>query len=245
MKLYHLILLNSIYIDLHSMSLPHPGFQTEPDVQNTPQPKTQPDTQSSLSADFWEGRYQEGSARWDLGQPAPPFVSLLQSDQAPSLGRMAVLGSGRGHDALLFAAYGFEVIGFDFAPSAVSDARTAAQRLGYHSAQFLERDIFGLAEEFTESFDYVLEHTCFCAILPAQRSEYLQLARQILRPGGEVIGLFWAHERPGGPPFGIALADLKQQLQQNFIVQSLHLAEDSVEGRRHEEYLARLQRRLP
>ena len=210
----------------------------EPEFQ--PAPDTQPDVQPNLTADFWEGRYQDGTDRWDLGQPAPPFVNLLQSAQAPSPGRMAVLGSGRGHDALLFAAHGFEVIGFDFAPSAVADARAAARRLGYDKAKFLQRDIFGLAEEFTDSFDYVLEHTCFCAILPTQRADYLHLVRQILRPEGEVIGLFWAHERPGGPPFGIALADLNQQLQQVFAVQSLQLAANSVEGRRNEEYLARL-----
>jgi len=217
-----------------------PGSQSDSDAQLNHQPDAHP----PLSADFWEGRYQEGSDRWDLGQPAPPFVRLLQSNQAPSPGRMAVLGSGRGHDALLFAAHGFEVIGFDFAPSAVSDARIAAQQLGYDSAQFLQRDIFGLAEEFANSFDYVLEHTCFCAILPVQRTEYLRLVQQILKPGGEVIGLFWAHERPNGPPFGIAVTDLKQQLEQTFVIQSLHLAEDSVEGRRNEEYLIRFQRRL-
>lgn len=197
-----------------------------------------------LTADFWEGRYQEGSDRWDLGQPAPPFVSLLQSEQAPRPGRMAVLGSGRGHDALLFAAHGFEVVGFDFAPSAVADARAAAERLGYSSAQFVQRDIFGLHREFAASFDYVLEHTCFCAILPAQRAEYLRLVQQILRPGGEVIGLFWAHERPGGPPFGITLTKLQQQLESAFEIQSLRLVENSVEGRRNEEYLARLKLRL-
>lgn len=222
------------------MSPPAPEFELNSD----PQPNAQPNSQPNLTADFWEGRYQDGTARWDLGQPAPPFVSLLQSNRAPSPGRVAVLGSGRGHDALLFAAHGFEVVGFDFAPSAVADARTAARHLGYDKAQFLQRDIFGLAEEFASSFDYVLEHTCFCAILPTQRTDYLHLVEQILRPGGEVIGLFWAHERLGGPPFGIALADLNEQLQQFFAVESLQLVENSVEGRRNEEYLARLQLRF-
>lgn len=216
---------------------------TQPDPLSG-SPSSSPSGSPPLSADFWEGRYQAGTARWDLGEPAPPFVSLLNSEQAPAPGRMAVLGSGCGHDALLFAAHGFEVTGFDFAPSAIADAQAAARRLGLDSAQFLQRDIFELNPEFAASFDYLLEHTCFCAISPDQRGDYLRLVQQILRPGGELIALFWTHERPGGPPFGVAPADLQRLLKPSFEIQSWQLAKDSVESRRSEEYLARLRVRL-
>ncbi len=194
-----------------------------------------------LTAEFWEGRYQEGTARWDLGQPAPPFVSLLQSDAAPKPGRMAVLGSGRGHDALLFAAQGFEVVGFDFAPSAIADATQAAATRGLQ-ARFLQRDIFALADEFSQSFDYVLEHTCFCAILPEQRPDYVRLVQQLLKPEGELIALFWAHSRPGGPPFGAPIEVIQTLFAPSF-VGSFRLAADSIAARQQEEYLARLRRR--
>lgn len=193
-----------------------------------------------LTADFWEGRYQEGTARWDLGQPAPPFVELLQSSSAPKPGRIAVLGSGSGHDALLFAEYGFDVIGFDFAPSAIAAATAEAKARGL-SAQFFQRNIFELSTEFVNNFDYVLEHTCFCAITPEQRSDYVSLVRAILRPEGELIGLFWAHNRAGGPPFGVSLEELRQRFEPDFKTLSLTLATNSVESRRHEEYLVRLQ----
>jgi methyl halide transferase len=192
----------------------------------------------ALTADFWEGRYQEGTARWDLGQPAPPFVDLLNSSNAPQPGQIAVLGAGRGHDALLFAEHGFEVVGFDFAPSAITAATEAAQQRGL-TAQFLQRDIFGLGSEFQNGFDYVLEHTCFCAITLEQRADYVQLVRSILRPNGELIALFWAHERSGGPPFGVTVAELRQ-LFQDFEVVLFAPAANSVESRRNEEYLAHL-----
>ncbi|GAB1540138.1 hypothetical protein NUACC21_28070 [Scytonema sp. NUACC21] len=76
---------------------------------------------------YWEQRYQEGTTRWDLGQAPPPFVSLLCSTAAPTPGHIAVLGCGRGYDALLFADRGFEVIGFDFADSAITEALALAQ----------------------------------------------------------------------------------------------------------------------
>lgn len=203
------------------------------------------DSSQSLSAAdltdrFWEGRYQEGTARWDLGQPAPVFVSLLNSPDAPQPGRMAVLGSGRGHDALLFAEHGFEVVGFDFAPSAIEAARTNAQQRGL-SAEFLQRDIFGLDAEFAQQFDYVLEHTCYCAIAPEQRTDYVKLVRAILRPQGELIGLFWAHSRPGGPPFGTTPDAIRQRFAE-FELVAATLVSNSVEGRKGEEYLMRFRK---
>lgn len=200
----------------------------------------QPPTPNPLSAGSWEERYQQGTTRWNLGQPAPPFVTLLNSSDAPQPGRMAVLGSGHGHDALLFAEHGFEVVGFDFAPSAI-EAATAAAQTRHLSAQFLPRDIFKLAEEFAHDFDYVLEHTCYCAILPEQRADYVQVVRSILRPQGELIALFWAHDCPGGPPFGTTPDEILQRFTPDFTVISIVQPINSVERRKDEEYLIRFQ----
>jgi methyl halide transferase len=102
---------------------------------------------SDLTAAAWDQKYQENQDRWHLGCPAPPFISLLASAIAPPPGRIAVLGCGKGQDALLFSAAGFEVIGFDFAPSAIDHATNLAQERALN-AQFLQRDIFDLAAEF-------------------------------------------------------------------------------------------------
>jgi SAM-dependent methyltransferase len=189
----------------------------------------------------WEQRYQDGQTGWDLGDPAPPFVTLLQSVDAPAPGRMAVLGAGRGHDALLFADRGFEVVGFDLAPSAIAAATQAAQ-IRQISTRFLQRDIFALEPEFAGQFDYVLEHTCFCAIAPELRTDYVNLVKWLLRPGGELIALFWAHSMPGGPPFGTTVDELQQRFATRFELIAFELAINSVPSRQGAEYLARFRR---
>lgn len=194
-----------------------------------------------LSSTFWENRYQTDTARWDIGQAAPPFIQLLASSNAPAVGRMVVLGMGRGHDALLFAEQGFEVVGVDFAPSAIAAATTAATERGLQ-AQFLERDIFDLPQEFSGGFDYVLEHTCFCAIDPALRPDYVALVHTLLRPGGELIALFWAHSKPGGPPYGSSVEEIRGLFSSGFKERSLELSTCSVPSRANEEYLARFQK---
>ncbi len=186
---------------------------------------------------YWEQRYLEGTARWDLGKAAPPFLSLLTSPALPQPGRTAVLGCGRGYDALLFATHGFKVMGFDFAPSAITAAAALAQSIS--SVEFLQRDIFDLPAEFPGYFDYVVEHTCFCAIEPKQRPEYVHLVQSILRPQGEFIGLFWAHTRSDGPPYGVTTAEIRQYFETDFEILSLVPTTNSVPERQGEEYLGR------
>jgi SAM-dependent methyltransferase len=194
------------------------------------------------NAEFWEARYQEGTARWDLNQPAPPLVSLLNSPEAPTPGKMIVMGSGNGHDALLFAEYGFEVTGVDFAPSAIAHAHAQAESRQL-PAQFLQRDIFSLADDFSGQFDYVLEHTCFCAIAPDQREAYVSLAYALLKPDGEFIGLFWAHNRTGGPPYGTCSDEIRTLFAPAFTINTLDSVHNSVPNRAPDEYLGRFVRR--
>ncbi len=188
--------------------------------------------------DYWENRYQENNTPWDLGQAAPAFISLFHSDNPPEPGRATVLGCGRGYDALIFADHGFDVIGFDFSASAIEDAQIIADKVGI-SAKFIQRDIFELSAEFENYFDYVIEHTCFCAIDPQRRFDYVNVVNSILKPEGEMIAVFFTHNRPGGPPYGIAPAQIKQYMDRSFETISLHPVINSVPKRIDEQYLGR------
>ncbi|MEG4403744.1 methyltransferase domain-containing protein [Microcoleus sp. MON2_D5] len=190
-----------------------------------------------LTTEAWENRYQEGRDHWDLGCPAPPFINLLASAQAPKPGRMAVLGCGSGQDAMLFSAAEFDVIGFDFAPSAIKRARTTAEARKL-SAQFLQRNIFELEAEFLHSFDYVLEHTCFCTIDAMLRSQYVQVVKKLLRPNGQLIALFYTHSRLGGPPFGVKPQAILDSFSPCFDTILFKAAKDSIARRKGEEHLA-------
>src|SRR4051794_38519244 len=85
---------------------------------------------SYVESAYWDAQYQRGVTGWDIGGPAPAFVDLLAAPDAPPPGRLIVPGCGRGHDALLFARAGFDVLGVDFAPLAVAEAGAAATQAG-------------------------------------------------------------------------------------------------------------------
>ena len=192
---------------------------------------------SNLTAEGWEQRYQDKGDRWNLGFPAPPFVSLLASTDAPQPGKLAVIGCGKGHDALFFAELGFEVTGFDFAPSAIAEATATAKAKGI-SARFVRQNIFALDKEFVGSFDYVLEHTCFCAIDPNLRSQYVEVVKNLLSTGGKLIALFYTHDRPGGPPFGVKPEEVLEYFAADFELIVFRKAEDSIPRRQGNEHLA-------
>lgn len=174
-----------------------------------------------LNMDFWQNRYDTGNTPWDLGQASPHFVALLQN-QPDWLkpGKIAVLGCGRGHDAALFAQTGFEAVGFDYAPGAIQEAQAHYGLL----AQFQQANIFDLADPnspWASQFDYVLEHTCFCAILPEERPAYVKSVHNLLKPNGLLIGVFWEHDDTDGPPFSTPEAHIHDAFQTGFEVISI------------------------
>ncbi len=159
--------------------------------------------------EFWERLYQAGSTPWDLGMPAPPLETFLHSPYKVPPGSMAVLGCGTGHDCMLFADAGFTVTGIDFAPSAIkaTNEKFAGAGIAGTRGFLLERDVFDI-HEYDHYFDYVLEHSFFNSIHPSRRRTYVWTIRDLLKPGGKLIGLWWTLERPDGPPFGMSRADI-------------------------------------
>jgi SAM-dependent methyltransferase len=113
---------------------------------------------------------------------------------------MLVLGAGRGHDARLFARYGFEVTAVDFSAEAV-ELLVQFNDPNY-PVEIIHADFFSLAGEWDNLFDYILDYTSFVAVLPARRADYADMVARLLKPGGRYIILaFPIGTRPGGPPY--------------------------------------------
>jgi SAM-dependent methyltransferase len=183
--------------------------------------------------------YDSGETPWDLGRPSPHFVSFLQKEGADyPPGKIAVLGAGRGHDAALFAKAGYEAVAFDYAPSAEAEAKA----LYGDAFRYVQADIFKLDREFHQQFDYLLEHTCFCAIKPKYRSNYVGLAINLLKPGGRLIGVFWEHASSDGPPYNTTEADIREHFEKWFDIEVLEARTPAL-GRSGTERFAIMQRK--
>jgi SAM-dependent methyltransferase len=193
---------------------------------------------------FWEKLYAAGQDGWELGEPAPALVQRLEAGLPLAPGtRVAVPGAGRGHDARLLARRGYQVTGFDFAEAAVREARRLAEEEGVRVA-FERRDVFSLAADYTEAFDAVWEYTCFCAIDPARRGEYVDVLHDVLRPGGLLFGCFYPlREGTGGPPFPVSREGIEADLAPRFDLLESAPPAASPERRRGLEWLILARRR--
>jgi SAM-dependent methyltransferase len=193
-------------------------------------------------APFWNGRYLAGELGWDLGEPSPPFVRLHRDGVIAPPCRVAVPGCGQGWEVAWLAAQGYAVTGIDFAPAALAAARERAREAGV-APELVQADLLDLPEALAGRFDLVLEQTCFCAIAPRRRPEYVQAVHRLLAPGGRLIGLFYACKGEDGPPFGTSPGEVRRLFADRFAVRSLALTPHSHPRRLGEEWLGVLARR--
>ena len=184
----------------------------------------------------WDENYESKTDGWDLGGPTPVFKRLISSRQLIP-GRMIVLGAGRGHDAREFARHGFQVTAVDFSSQAVQEMHRLATPEA--PVEILQHDIFTLPDTFNESFDYVLEYTCFCAIDPKRRAEYADLVTRLLKPNGVYVDLAYPLDgREGGPPFAVLASEILDLFQaRGFKLISREKPAESIARRRQAEEL--------
>ena len=194
------------------------------------------------TAEFWEACYETDNDGWDLGGPTPFFQRL--ASEIPK-GKICVIGCGRGYDAVTFAEEGFDVTAIDFAEPAVLEARERARKDNV-SLRVLRENIFDLPEELHGIFDYVLEYTCFCAISPERRFEYDRVVWQLLKPGGQLLGLFLPLDKEvdeGGPPWGVDIMDLHKLFGLHWDLEDEEMPPESIERRANREIFMRWKKR--
>ena len=147
----------------------------------------------------WEARYQSGDMPWEKGAPSPGLVDFLAAHSELPRGSVLVPGCGTGHDVRAWAEAGFQVTVYDLAPSAIALARRKTQEANLN-AEFVLGDF--LADEPPRRFDWIFEHTLFCAIHPSRREDYVQAVLRWLQPGGHYLAVNYLIPDEDGPPFG-------------------------------------------
>jgi cyclopropane fatty-acyl-phospholipid synthase-like methyltransferase len=151
-----------------------------------------------MSSDYWENCYQAGDMRWEKGASSPGLTDFLAAHPELKRGSVCVPGCGTGHDVREFARAGFDAHGFDFAPSAIRLCceKTAAAGL---KAAFVQADF--LHDEPPRKFDWLFEHTLFCAIQPQERDAYVRAVLKWLKPEGNYLAVSYFLCEPKGPPW--------------------------------------------
>ena len=163
---------------------------------------------------FWTNIYNtEKDLPWSLHE-----VSPVIKDMVPRLkltrSRILVLGAGEGHDAAYFAKEGHFVTAVDFSDEAIKRGKALYGDIA--NIKWIEADVLKLGPEHFGQYDYVVEHTCYCAIDPADRAKLVKQWRNLLTERGHLIGVFFAMHKRNGPPFGGSEWEIRNRLKSNF-----------------------------
>jgi cyclopropane fatty-acyl-phospholipid synthase-like methyltransferase len=166
-----------------------------------------------MSETNWEQLYQKGDTRWDKGEPSPGLVDFLSANPKLRKGRVLVPGCGKGHDVRAWAKAGFTTTGLDLAPSAIRSARQRAARAGltaeFQLGNFLEM-------KASAKFDWIFEHTLFCAINPKSRDDYVRAVLRWLKPKGQFLAVHYMLRDAKEPPFGCTQEELMERFSPHF-----------------------------
>ena len=103
--------------------------------------------------------------------------------------------------------------GYDIAPSAIQLSRERAQTDGWR-AEFRLADFLRAEPPF--QFDWLFEHTLFCAIQPDEREFYVRAARRWLKPGGHYLAVNYIIPDTDGPPFGTTRDEIWKRFSPDF-----------------------------
>jgi methyl halide transferase len=193
----------------------------------------------------WEAAYRRGETPWEKGKAHPALMDFLAGN-GPLAGEIFVPGCGSGFDARALSLPSNHVIGIDLAPFAIAKANSFP-KVGHE--EFFLADLFDLPAEFVGRFDLVFEHTCFCAIEPMRRPQYVETIVRLLKPGGKLIAIFFInpdHDEEG-PPYGVSRTELEDRFGTHFSIEREWVPAHTHPGREERELMRilRLEGRAP
>jgi SAM-dependent methyltransferase len=169
----------------------------------------------SVPFDRFESAYQSRSAPWLIGQPQPAVLDLERDGWI----RGSVLdpGCGAGEHTIHLTRLGYDVLGVDFSPSAVAQARenAAAQQVTARFEVANALDLRGPAR-----FDTIVDSALFHIFSPEERAAYVHSLHTVCRPGGLVHVLALSD---AGPHVGPQISDsvIRDTFTQGWVLEDL------------------------
>ncbi len=182
-----------------------------------------------LDAAYWDAQWKSNTIGWDLGMPAPPLVSLIDSIENKSV-KILIPGCGNAYEADYLVSKGFKNITLiDISETACAILKV--KFLNQSAVRVLCKDFFKLED----TFDIIIEQTFFCALPPSLRLRYVWKMHNLLNANGILAGLLFNRAFEVGPPFGGSREEYEKLFYGAFEFENIETATNSVEPRANME----------
>lgn len=164
--------------------------------------------------DRFDEAYRSGSPPWVIGEPQPAIVELERAGLIHS--KVLDVGCGTGEHTILLTRLGYDVLGADFAPHAVEQARANAADKGV-DARFEVADAMNLGEP---GYQTIVDSALFHIFDDADRERYVRSLRGALRPGGLIHVLALSDAGRGFGP-EVSETDIREAFGDGWVLEAL------------------------
>lgn len=178
-----------------------------------------------LDALYWDAQWKSNTIGWDLGMPAPPLVSLINSLENKDA-KILIPGCGSAYEAEYLISKGFTDV------TLIDISETASCKLKEKFSK--NPQIKVVCDDFfklEDKFDVIIEQTFFCALPPTMRQRYVWKMHYLLNANGILAGLLFNRTFEVGPPFGGSREEYEKLFFGAFEFVNIETAANSVEPR--------------
>jgi len=164
---------------------------------------------------------------WDYGAPRPQLVEWAEGQDLAGGGREAlVVGCGYGADAEFLASLGLRTTAFDFAPTAIAEARRKHLDT---EVNYLVADVLDLHRGWQGGFDLVVESLTVQSMPPEQHAVAARNIAGLVAPQGTLLVLATARAEDSeatGPPWPLTRSEVELFASGDLVVRRLERIEN-------------------
>ena len=186
---------------------------------------------------FWNNLYSNNLDGWSLNSPTPIFVNWESKLKLTNKNiNICIPGCGEGYDAIYFAQKGYNVVAIDFSDLAINKLSKMCKEKKIE-INILKEDFFNIDQSYYNSFDFIIEYTFYCAIVPSKRKSYVNQCHRLLKNNGKIIGILFpfTQRKEDGPPFRVSHNELENKFTDKFVIIEKNFDSLSVNPRKNNE----------
>jgi methyl halide transferase len=182
-----------------------------------------------LSKEYWENRYENNDAIWDIGHISTPLKEYIDQLQNKNI-KILIPGAGNAYELDYLIEKGFQnVFVIDYAQQPINAIINRNKNLEKH---LICDDFFN----HFETYDLILEQTFFCALQPNLREKYILKMHDLLSEKGKISGLLFNFPLTDvGPPFGGSYEEYVNLFSEKFTIKTLEPSYNSIKPRANKE----------
>ena len=167
---------------------------------------------------LFDNAYQSRTAPWVIGEPQAAIVHLERAGFIR--GTVLDVGCGLGEHTILLTRLGYDILGIDFAPNAIEQARDNAAEQGV-DARFEVADAMNLGDE--PRYDTIIDSALFHIFDDTDRPKYVGSLHAACRPGALVHVLALSDKGRGFGP-QVSETAIREAFDDGWVLEALDTA---------------------